>query len=275
MTKRWLGWALCVMIVALSLGMRNRASAAEEPDNAPASSEEKALPIDAAVLAGIEDRAPVRNASENLFESQAYNFVLVQASKLSSEDFARSARRDVTFAHLWEQPGDYRGQVIHVEGRLKRLRQFDAPRPAAAEGVAIVYEGWIFAEEYFSNPYCVLVTQLPPGLGPAEKMERQATFDGYFFKRYRYRAGDGLREAPLLIGRTLAMRDAAPADSSPSLSQSFLLLLLAFFAGVVICVVILSLWMRRGDRQVQARLARTRLPGFLEPEQDSESGAAQ
>src|SRR5207249_7587264 len=175
----------------------------------------------------------VRNADENLFESQAYNFVLVQASKVSPQAFAHGARRDVTFAHLWEQPGDYRGQVIHIEGRLKRLRKFDAPRLAAAEGIACVYEGWVFSEEYFSNPFCVLVTELPRGLEPAEKLEHQVAFDGYFFKRYRYRAGDGLREAPLLIGRTLAMRDPAPTDSSPSFSQSFLLLLLTFFAGVV------------------------------------------
>ena len=171
----------------------------------------------------------------------------------------------MTFAHLWEQPGDFRGQVIHVEGRLKRLRQFDAPRPAAAEGVRVVYEGWVFAEEYFSNPFCVLFTELPPGLRPAEKMEYHVAFDGYFFKRYRYQAGDGLREAPLLIGHTLKLLDAPAADSSLPMSQQFLLLLVGFAVVVILLLVGTGWWMRRGDRRVQERLARKGFTRFQDP----------
>src|SRR5207302_5396320 len=127
---------------------------------------------------------------------------LVLARKTSERALARGARRDVTYAHLWEEPGKHRGQIIHVEGRLRRLRKFDASRIAVKEGVPVLYEAWVFEEQYYHNPYCVIVSELPRGLRVGDKLDDRAGFDGYFFKRYRYQAGDTVRDAPLLIGRT-------------------------------------------------------------------------
>jgi hypothetical protein len=222
-----------------------------------------APPIDAEILAGIEDKAPVRGAEENLFESQAYNYILVQANRLSPSAFARSARRDVTFAHLFEEPGVYRGQVIHIEGQLRRLRKFNAPRLAANEGVKTIYEAWIFDAVHTRNAYCVILTELPPGLKPAERMDRYVAFDGYFFKRYRYEAGDGWRDAPLLIGRTLTLQHAPPLPESDwSLYKMFLPVFLSSLSAMVVLGVVLTWWFRRGDRRVRASLARATPPTF-------------
>jgi hypothetical protein len=230
---------------------------APRPEVAPA--------IDPDLFGGIEDRAPIRNANENPDEARAYSYFLVQTRKRSADAFARAAKRDVTFAHLWEQPADYRGQVIHVEGRLKRLRRFDAPRVAAAEAVPVVYEAWVFAEEYFSNPYCLLVTELPAGLEPAEALEVRVAFDGYFFKRYRYKAGDGVREAPLLIGRTLTLREPVSVSTGAPLGRQFLWGVAGFGVAVVGVLVGISVWLRRGDRSVRQRLAGVRAADFVEP----------
>src|SRR6516225_6696862 len=67
------------------------------------SGEDKVPAIDADILGGIEDRQPVRGADENGYEARAYSYILLQARQYSPEAFARSARRDVTFAHLFEQ----------------------------------------------------------------------------------------------------------------------------------------------------------------------------
>src|SRR5262249_36101956 len=88
---------------------------------------ERAPVLDPDALAGVEDRARVRSADENYYEANAYSYVLVQAHKTSGPVFAKSARTDLTFAHLFEEPQKYRGQVVHLEGRLLRLRRFDAP----------------------------------------------------------------------------------------------------------------------------------------------------
>src|SRR5262249_32086288 len=120
---------------------------------------DKASAIDPDILFGIEDRAPVRNAEENYNEIQAYNYLLIQAHKTATSALAKGARRDLTFAHLFEEPSKYRGQLIHVEGLLRRLRKFDTARLAAKEGVPVLYEGWIFDADHGNNPYCVIVSE--------------------------------------------------------------------------------------------------------------------
>ena len=44
------------------------------------------------------------------------------------------------------------------------------------------------------NPRCVIFTKLPEGVEVREETDHRVAFDGYFFKRYRYQAGDGWRE---------------------------------------------------------------------------------
>ena len=235
-------------------------------DRREPTSPEKAVVIDLELLTGIEDKAPVRDAEQNYYEFQAYNYVLTHAHKLPSATLSKYARSDLTFAHLFEEPRKYRGQLIHVEGRLKRLRKFDANRAAVKAGVSNIYEGWIFGDLSFANPYCVIASELPADISPGEDFEQRVAFDGYYFKRYRYKSGDGWRDAPLLIGLTLtsvAKRQAAEPVESP-----FTGTLLPGFLGVIAATFILGLgltiWYRRGDRRVQDQLNRKRADSFFE-----------
>jgi hypothetical protein len=230
-------------------------------------SPEKATPIDRALLAGVEDREPVRSADQNPREYHAFNHVLLKACRIPAEALAKAARRDLTYAHLFEEPAKYRGQIVHIEGRLRRLRKFDTNQEAANACVPVQYEGWIFDEHAYGNPYCVVITKLPAGLELGDDIHHEVAFDGYFFKRYRYKAGDGLRDAPLLIGRTLIVRPSAQGEPEAALSipdwllWSFLSLLIAtFLVGIGLAWVF-----RRGDRQVRSRLEQNRNARFVAP----------
>jgi hypothetical protein len=231
------------------------------PDSRP--SPDKAPVLDPDLLAVVQDRKP--SLPE---EASAQDYVLLEAQKTPLAAFAKSSRKDITFAHLWEETDKYRGQVVHIAGRLKRLRKFDASEFAAQRGLKVIYEGWIFGDEYFSNPYCVLFTELPAGVQIGEKVEYRVAFDGYFFKLYRYKAGDSWRDAPLLIGRSLIPREEVSAPSVEETGAVSGLLLPAFLTVVVATALLgigLTLWFRRGDRRVQARLSQARLSGFVEP----------
>jgi hypothetical protein len=234
------------------------------PQGKPAALPDRAPTVDPDILAEVEDRAPVRNAAENYAEAAAYNYLLVQANATPVTAFAKSARRDLTFAHLFEESGKYRGQIVHIEGRLKRLRRFDAPRLAAKQGVPLIYEAWIFGEAYFSNPYCVIATSVPESVPLADTLDHHVAFDGYFFKRYRYQAGDGWRDAPLLIGHALLDRESGVPDSAGSMAW-LLPALLTVVAGTVFLVVALSWWFRRSDRRVRMHLEMNRNVDFVEP----------
>jgi hypothetical protein len=246
-------------------------------DGPPPVPQEKALSsgqaprIDPDLLAGVEDKTPVHNASENYNEAQAYNYLLVQANATSVAAFAKSARRDLTFAHLFEEPSKYRGQVVHIEGRLGRLRRFDAPRLAIKQGIPVLYEGWIFGDAYFSNPYCIIATFVPESIPLGETLNHRVAFDGYFFKRYRYRAGDGWRDAPLLIGHALVDRQATSTSTDADGSFTSLLLpaLVTILGATVMLVVGLNWWFRRGDRRLRTHLDMNRNANFVEPGPDS------
>lgn len=238
--------------------------------NSARSEDVKAAVLDPDLLTGIEDKAPVRNADENPYEFRAYTHVLLQAHRTSPDAFRASARKDLTYAHLFEEPAKYRGQVVHLQGRLKRLRQFDAPISAKAEGVGVVYEGWIFDEVYFANPFCVLFTDLPSGIRIGEKVEYLVGFDGYFFKRYRYKAGDGWRDCPLLIGRTLRVFPQ-PVESGWSFSNAFLPVFLSLLILSGLLVVGLAWWFRQDDRRIRARIQQVRPDSFMNPAPESDT----
>lgn len=209
-------------------------------------------------------------------EHAAYCYVLYEASRTSEQAFANSAvaNRHVTWRHLWTQPRRYRGEVVHMEGRLKRLSMLDVPAELTAAGVKHLYEGWMFNEQYGAEPTCILITDLPAGLEPAESLERRVRFDGYFFKKYRYKAADSLRtkearEAPLLMGHSLTLLDPPPATSDSSWADYLVPGLLGMIGATVVFVIGMTVWFRRADSRFHARLAKLRATTFVESPADS------
>src|SRR5262249_11315274 len=119
----------------------------------------------------VEDDAPVRNATQNRDEALAYDLLLLRAHRLPTDVLRTAARRDLTFAHLFgPERWKYRGEPVHVEGRLRLLRRYDPPEslPDDPDTITDLYEGWVFIEEYGQNPFCVVASVLPDGLKPAQ-----------------------------------------------------------------------------------------------------------
>ncbi len=225
----------------------------------------------------VTDRTPVPPWYENnpTEEAKAFCQALIAANQTSAQAFANSARHDVTFAHLFEEPEKYRGQVVHFEGRVRRVRRFDPPNEVKGDvfGINNLYEAWIFDPEiHGANPVCLVFTQLPRGVPVKEKVEIPVAFDAYFFKRYRFEAKDGWHDCPLFIGHTLTVRKApAPASDSvvrsiSSFTTSLVVAVLLMFLGTVGLAVLLSWWYRRGDRRIHRILADAHAPSFADAE---------
>jgi hypothetical protein len=109
-------------------------------------------------------------------------------------------------------------------------------------------------------------------------MEERVEFVGYFFKRYRYKAGDTpkpnqWRDAPLLIGRVASVTPIRDDTISENWGQSLAPIFFALIAGSAAFVVLLTLWLRRGDDRVRRRLTDvTRRP--FEPHANSGGDSA-
>lgn len=221
-------------------------------------------------------KAPVPKAGWDLY--WAITQALIFAAQTPMGVFAKSAQDNehVTFTHLWQTPGKFRGQVIPIKGRLLRVRKMEALMRVKKEGTPFVYEGWIAGPTKHTNPFAVIFTELPESLKPAEEMDRPVTFYGYFLIKVRYTAAKDVRQTPLLVGHSLVLE---PLPPTPVNEQPYLpfskYVLYAVIGGLIVLTVlffILNLWFRRGDAQVNARLAEVRdrqasLPG-------TEGGAA-
>lgn len=218
----------------------------------------------------IRDRNGIFNGD---LEIDVYCQILGMAHFTSAKAFAKAARHDVTYAHLFNEPEHHRGQVIHISGRLVRLRRFDPPAEARGAGVSDLYEGWIMTDRYGENPACVVFTDLPAGLKIRDDRPLNIEgvgFDGYFYKRYRYKAFDSkkanqFRDAPLLIGHTLSGSFAAAEETSDNWGQSLMWGFLSVVGGALLGVIGLTCWFRYHDRRVRRRLTISRDMDFVPP----------
>ncbi|CAN5497107.1 hypothetical protein BH10PLA2_BH10PLA2_36030 [soil metagenome] len=219
---------------------------------------EKSAVIDRDLLAGVEDKTPVQSANENYAEARAYDYLMVHAHGVSPAELKRQARTDLTFVHLFEEPAKYRGQLITLKGRLLRLRRFDPTPLGAKEGLKDLFEGWLLADGTVTNPFGIVASEIGAGLKPGEKIDREVTFTGYFFKRYRYQAGDGWRDAPLLIGRSIEPIGSTAAAPPALLGTVYMPLIFGILGTTLVLALGLAWYLRQGDRQVRARLAELR-----------------
>ncbi len=222
-------------------------------------------------LESVQDSVPIRSGEEGM----AYCEALVKAHQTSEEVFHKSVTRGLTYPNLFLEPELHRGKVVHFEGRLKRLIRYEPPAETKLDDIKDLYEGWLFdPDRYGANPVCVVFTDLPAGLEPSDKLDVKVTFNGYFFKKYRYKAADVLRDAPLLIGHTIILKQV-PVDTDSEeggfFSGMMAVTFLAVLGGVFFLAFLLTLWYRRSDRLVQTRLINAQASTFVMPEDGAEA----
>ena len=213
---------------------------------------------------------------DNWEEGAAWDRVVLHARKFAPEAMEKAARRDVGFADLFEKNRlDYKLELVHVEGRLVRLRKLEKPSPRLTEaGVTVCYEAWIIPkDEPSGHPVCVVVTELPEGLepqpaAPGQKLlNKWVTFAGYSFKLLWYRSNEMRKDdpsenqwkaAPLLIGRAVTLRDDPAGDPGYGWRTVFVPAIVGGLLVIVGVAVGLSWWFRRGDRRARAEVEAVR-----------------
>ena len=231
----------------------------------------------------VADETPlVKKRDDNPDEFGLYDVVMQHAFKFPQETLNKYSRKDAVFADLLgDNREEFLRELIHVEGTLIRLREREAiDRLKVAISIKKIYDGWIELP-IGNNPDPKLIniafTELPNGLVPAEKMNVRVGFDGYYFKLTKYEAESNkagektYRRAPLLIGHTI---EILPSEESVwKNTQEIVPAIMGVIAIVVVGVVIIAIWLRRGDRRVKANAhdAMTRSNPFkpaVDPEVD-------
>jgi hypothetical protein len=230
--------------------------------------------LDERLLESVEDKKPMPDfrgkAPDEIPRREAEEYAIFSKALLNARDtapdlFAREAGSDdnraLTWGHLFREPARFRGKVVHMAGRLKRIERQDAPWPAVRQGMEYVYEGWVFVDRPNTNPVCVLFAHMPEGLHVAESMDQHVSFNGYFFKKYLYHSGKGDRYTLLFIAPTLNVvgpAGTAAATVSGGVPNYVYYVIAAVIVGTIVLLVGLTVWFRHSDRQLRRRLAAAR-----------------
>lgn len=187
-----------------------------------------------------------------------YYYFLDKARKQSLEQLIADGRDDVSFASLYRDPrtspARYRGQLVTISGVARRIEKAEvAPNPY---GITQRYELWVFSEDSGKFPWVVVTTELPEGLKTGATVDERVTVAGYFLQLWAYRASDGFRTAPLLLGRSVLWKPQASLSELTSPLQSYLAGFVGLFVVVILAVVA---WIAVTDLRAK-RLLRDRLP---------------
>jgi hypothetical protein len=220
--------------------------------------------------------------ADGTLEAVYFPQILLQAYYTSQAALRKAARTDLTYAQIFAEPKKYRGQVVHIDGKLRMLARLDPSDEAKANGVSDQYEAWIL-NEGAGQLFVFVFTQLPPSLRPYlgeagknkikdNKLDVQVSGDGYFYKKFRYKALDSkantARDAPVFIGHTL-VDHTPPGGPAPEEADEWGNHLMAVFLGIVgfavVVVVGMTWWFRRSDRQVRGRVLAARHTGLVLP----------
>lgn len=138
-------------------------------------------------------------------ELPIYHRTLALARLTAASDQAQQAVT-VSYGVLMTEPWKYRGKLISITGRVRRLLPINAS--ANPDGISQLYDAWIFTPDSGSSPYHVVCSSIPEGIEPAEMFNKdppEVTLRGFFFKRQGYAANGNedeevaLASAPLLL----------------------------------------------------------------------------
>jgi hypothetical protein len=142
-------------------------------------------------------------------DTAAYEKLLAESRAATPAGLAREARRDVTYAHLWQNPAHYRGVPLHLIGNARRVLRYES----RLSKTGWLYEAWVAVLDLPKNPYVCVFEDAPNGLPVGPDVSERVVFNGYFLKLMRYQAGDTERGAPLLVGRIGWTPHPVPAGS--------------------------------------------------------------
>jgi hypothetical protein len=184
-----------------------------------------------------------------------YYHLITLAATAPADLLERNARRDVTFAKLWNDPEKYRGELVYLKGYLRGLRPVKPTDERYFNPVQLetLYDGYLVTEDSRPNSFVVVVPRVADGMPTSMNIIENVSFAGYFFKLWSYEAADGsARAAPLLVGQIVSWTPAPRYEQAGQLST--------FLAAAFILLVVMvggAIWVMNRRSSPPASLAAT------------------
>lgn len=215
-------------------------------------------PLTESDLASVRDDEPFRSG-----EQVAWFKLFRQLQETGAAALHEQSTGPATFVQLYRQPREYRGELISLAGTLRRSEQVAATKNDL--GIESYYRTWLFPRDSASNPIVVYTLTVPDGFPEGMTIDEQVELDGFFFKRWPYAASDTVRSAPVVLAKSLRWIIPEPAESTPPISATTIVVLAALTA---FCVAIFVWWQTRNRRHDEQPVSDL----FVEPSEVGEPG---
>lgn len=207
----------------------------------------------------------VQRRALSMAESDPFYALLATIDRLSIRDpatLAITAASDAAVVELFGEPERFVGQLVSVQGTLRRAISIHVPDPEIRRryGIDQYYEVEIFVRVDRLKPelnplvFVFCLRELPADVQVGDGLHLPVLARGIFFKLWTYESqyardvGSDLRQiAPLLVGNTLEVLPVA----TPAGQATGVLLTLAI--GSVAAVGLVVWWLNRTDRRRRAR----------------------
>ena len=238
-------WRWLEMMEAGAEGRRELAdhkpSAARQPSNradgaGPDSSQQPATSKPRAILATRpEDLEPIRDDTTFRNDKKDAWFQLLRILSTTDEaSLQRASQGTITFAQLSHQSDEYRGQLLTIRGTIRRAEPLDAP--ANDCGITGYTRLWLQPEDNSDEPIVVYVLTLPAAFPEGKRIDEAVTTTGFYFKRWAYLAGEGIRVAPVVLAKTVHWHKRPPI--APRQPRGPVSLLAVVVSAAVIAVLV-------------------------------------
>ncbi|MBN2476109.1 MAG: hypothetical protein JXB62_15970 [Pirellulales bacterium] len=183
------------------------------PDRADPSAADTPGPSgDTGLFPGVEPKylKSIRDDTTFRYDERHAWFNLLDVLRRTDESALREASLGrVTFAQLFNQPNEYRGELVTIRGTVRRAHPLEAPKND--KQIDRYCQTWVQPADHQTTPMVVYCLSLPKGFPTGMDVSAKVEVTGFFFKRWAYRAQDGLRTTPVLLARTVHWEDGSTA----------------------------------------------------------------
>ncbi len=193
---------------------------------------EAALPtVDPGLLVTVEDNTTFRDE-----ETDAWFHLLAVARNANDKQLVDASLGELAYAQLVNQPTCYRGQVVRIDGNIRRVESIT---PATNdEGIDQLYRIIIQPSHDVLQPFTLYCLELPLGwvAGDSPPNEGRMTTEALFFKNWLYNHQRGVDLSPVFVSRTFSpiVESVRLVDRTPALPAWQTAVLAAIVAAVVV-----------------------------------------
>ncbi len=172
-------------------------------------------------------------------ESDAWYHLLEVLKLAKADDIERASTGRVGYVQLDEQPKEYRGRIVTVNGTVRRALEMKADKNSF--GIEKYYQLWMQPKSGPTSPIVIYALDLPPGFPVGAAVTADCKASGFFFKRWAYMATDDIRTAPLVLAKTVTWIPPPPPPEPVKVQDLWKYILAAFVAaGLVIGAIVIS-----------------------------------